>query len=597
MDNIKKKYNAYLKENYTIIDANKIDALANLKISNIRLVDYDIFGNSNNVIKYVRTDINNPLTLNDGELFINPDYYEKNRQKINDILCSYFRNCEEEFITICDSDLINDDVIDSIVSNQNMKKVELKEYTLTVEDYHKFKAANIKIDSKDVCDELKENFDEIIQYNCNRPLLHFNRYEHLLTSANISIGSSLTNEELENLKYINSDAEIVLAIDDYEYILPICTRLKELNKSNVITIKIKDKKKFNEVILGNRLDGDNIYVKTPNYETVPLKDYLRGEQKLYDMIKGAEKLSPFEKYVYAYNAVKQFKKYKENENDKMSARNLYQLLENDYMVCVGYSVLFGDLLDKLNIENTELSAGVDTSYDDVDQNETNFDKAILTNCHGHSRRYVHLVDQKYGIDGYYVSDPTWDNDLELDYYNYMILTDEEVSVAKRYLHMSMNEIFNVHTINEFIEKFEAIIKHPRYDYQELFANINFGISTLEKIDTEAYDRLKSKYSFIGESSREWPDDLTDLIYDLGNEIVSKVNKPLDGNLIFKAVENLYRTAYGYSGEALDTKMKEIREINAKRQEIAFPKRYKINIDGEMEVYMNAENKFDNGISR
>ena len=39
--------------------------------------------------------------------------------------------------------------------------------------------------------------------------------------------------------------------------------------------------------------------------------------------------SPFEKYIYAYNITKRFKEYKENDEDRTKARNIYDILFNE----------------------------------------------------------------------------------------------------------------------------------------------------------------------------------------------------------------------------------------------------------------------------
>ena len=51
---------------------------------------------------------------------------------------------------------------------------------------------------------------------------------------------------------------------------------------------------------------------------------------------------------YHFNA-KKYKEYKENNDKKEQSRNLYDILDGEYMVCVGYATLLGDLLNKLGI--------------------------------------------------------------------------------------------------------------------------------------------------------------------------------------------------------------------------------------------------------
>lgn len=124
------------------------------------------------------------------------------------------------------------------------------------------------------------------------------------------------------------------------------------------------------------------------------------------MIEPARNISNFEKYIYAYNITKQFKICRENKEDISQSRNLYSILTNEYMLCVGFSNLLGDLLNKLDVPNMKLSISVDQSYDNVKKDVDYVDTKTITNRAGHARRYVHLVDEKYGLNGFYVSDPT-----------------------------------------------------------------------------------------------------------------------------------------------------------------------------------------------
>lgn len=307
------------------------------------------------------------------------------------------------------------------------------------------------------------------------------------------------------------------------------------------------------------------------------------------MVKNTKNLSPFEKYIYAYNVTKQFKDYKENEKDKNSSRKLYQILVNEYMVCVGYSRLFGDLLDKMGItENKDLSVSVDESYDNVRNNETEFKEVIPVKKAGHARRYVHIVDPKYDIDGYYVADPTWDNDLEHDYYNHLAMTDNETTMGSRYVFMdNYMDLFNIDSINTFIEKCNRI--RNRGHYEDFVSSIKRTVDVLSIIDVKTYDSLKSKYEFI--DTYKWPDNITDFVYDLGNMIVNKCNKKISSDTIFNAVENVYRNSYGYSENEINERIEQVKEENIRRQNSQFPTRYRINQDGSTEIIMNEENKF------
>ncbi len=104
-------------------------------------------------------------------------------------------------------------------------------------------------------------------------------------------------------------------------------------------------------------------------------------------------LSPYEKYISVYNIVKSFKKYLQNEFDNGfddQSRSIYLLLYNYYMVCVGYANLLHSLLNRVGIDST--------SYKWSSGN--------------HRLNYVKIEDPKYGINGFFKSDPTQDNEID-----------------------------------------------------------------------------------------------------------------------------------------------------------------------------------------
>ena len=64
---------------------------------------------------------------------------------------------------------------------------------------------------------------------------------------------------------------------------------------------------------------------------------MEEEKKLEELVKDIKtsNLSQFEKFIAVYNIVKNYKEFKENENNRDQARALRYILDNEYMVCVG----------------------------------------------------------------------------------------------------------------------------------------------------------------------------------------------------------------------------------------------------------------------
>lgn len=593
----------YEKEGYEVVTIDYIkDNIDNLLINDIFLGDGTVIRTDDIIARFLDTDKEHPIVIykngKNVQLFIDPNWYVENTKDVDELINYICKSVRNEKISIDNDCFINDELVDSLCKNDSLKEVSLAQYqndggySLSKNHYDRLKKSSIeKVNSKGVDKELEDNFDPLIGFNSDRHLVGYKRYKDLQSGKSIHINDVLKDDEIYNLKYINSECDLIFNEDSYIDVDNVINRLKKLGLNNRIVIDIKDKNKFNNYLLNNSFGDGNIYIKNSGME-VSLKDYLRFEKQLYELVEPAKDLSPFEKYIYAYNQTKKFKEYRENEEDKMSARELYQILENKFMVCVGFSEMFGDLLSKLNIDSKDLSISVDTSYDKAFKNEEDVEGVSKgTVKAGHARRYVYIKDEKYGIDGFYVADPTWDNDLEKDLYCHLALTDKEASNAKRYLWInkySSLELFNVTSIEEFYKKINFLLNKNSDKTLDYF--IKDLISDLSLLDKEYVNKLKEKYSFIDEYV--WPEDITDMIYDLGDYIVSHANKEISGETIMEAVSNVYKNAYGYSDYQLDETMPKIIEENREMESKYFPIRYMIDSEGNQKVIMNENNKFD-----
>lgn len=594
----------FYNENMSIISIDEIRRnIKSLNITKITLTDKGyVTIQDGSLLTLLKTDYEHPFTMekdlfNDNcTLYINPDFYKDNNQIVNELMCYIAKNIDEKLFSITHGCLVNDNLIDSLCENKNIELIDLGSdneigYTLTYNDYLKFKKSNIeRVNSYGIDNDLKDNYDSVIGYNYYKELISYYTYEDLVNEKVeiIYLYKRLNDEEIENFKYIHSNINIELEGDSYLSFYKIYDKLNELKKDFRIILNVKNKIEFNNFILNSKIKNQNIFVKIGT-EQLLLEEYLKFEQLLYYMIKPAIDLSPFERFIYAYNITKQLKKYKENPYDKSQSRDLYSVIFNDYMVCVGFSSLFGDLLEKLGIKNKNLSVSVDTSYD---KSNSEF-KTVPVNKSGHSRRYVYINDKKYGIDGFYVSDPTWDNNLEYDFYNYAVLTDKEAASSNRYIWFDdygVTDLFNVNSIQEFYNKINFMLNRKNIENELKYIIITL-INEIQELDELFVNDLKLKYDFIN-NLWQWPSDLSEIIYDLGKYIVRHVNKPVFGDIIMKAVEQVYRHSYGYDEDSLNKKLIEVIEKNKERQEKAFPKRYKEYEDGRKEIYDNEINKFD-----
>ena len=585
-------------DNYQSMQGNEISSnLDKLDIKIASLRKEKIIRNENKIIKVVYTTIKQPFLIeNDqGKLYINPDYYVKNQNEVEHLLSGIIKRAPGKEFEIISNSLITKNIIKSLSQSKTIAEVYLaindkNKYTLTQEDYNILKKSTIKkVVTAAVAYELKDNFDPLIFYNATRILIGQNRYSDLSKEI-INLYNKITKEELENLKYLqNSNSKIIIKEKNMDDAILITKRLEELGKENHVVINVNNKEYVTTKILTNdNYLNKNIDIKL-EWDIFPIKEYIRFEKFLYQMIKPTKKLSPFEKYIYIYNTVKQYKQYKESPDDKLASRELYSILENEYMVCTGYYHLLEDLLNKVGIPIIYRFVEIDTSYDEKDENEI-----ISSVRKGHSRGYVYIKDQKYGIDGFYVTDPTWDNNLEKDLYNHLLLTSSEETNTSRYNYFSTStygyfqELVNINSLEELYQKINFYLdRNLRKNLKEI---LNDLIIPLKKLDPIFIENLEKKYPELKKYA-PYPNE-KEILYEIGRYLLTKVNNPVSGEIIILAVSEVYQKAYHLQDQELQEKLLQTLKFNRKYQRILFPKRYKIDKYGNKIMQHGVFDKFD-----
>ena len=593
-------------------------------IKRIGLDDEIIINNNKQVLL---NDINNPLSFVDNfiidkTLCINPNYFEKNKTSIDRLLISFINNYTGS-LTIKSTKLINDEVISAIATNHNIKEIQLGSiddiYKLKESDYKKLNNGTIKsIKTYGVEEELDFNFDSIIKYNVDRNLINYYTYDVLMSmneSSRISLFNPLTEDEIKYFKMLKGGT-IYFEYYDYKNILDSIEKLESINPNfkYLVIVNTDSKNLFNRELFNRSQISNKIEVKS-GFINMKIEKYLSYEKYLYELIKPATSLSPYEKFLYAYNITKNYKQYNEvsEDEDKFKSRTLYKLLDNDeYMVCVGYANMLHDLLTKLGIESTTYGVGVDVGFDSVDVLSEYSDEAI-SKYGGHSRLIVNLVDSKYGINGIYQSDPTWDNVIGEDSYVYSLMTFNEAHLAKRYLYQDKSEYSLLFSTN-----LEEFYKNVNRYMDRLINNYNYAIKFTEekaklRVVSDLLDIIKKlDSSFFNSLVNKYPDidkkdiiaitkNYIDFLYDVGKYIVSKVNNPVTISQIKPCINLLYSKFYGLNEEDTKKAVDRTIEYNEKRMSKCFPITYKINQDGTKEEYSYMDNKFkennDNIISK
>lgn len=369
----------------------------------------------------------------------------------------------------------------------------------------------------------------------------------------------------DRLKFISDNTVISIVESKYESIhydklRELLVKLDELGKDIVVKLPIRNREDFkNSSLYDIKLNSVALVITSDLYD-YPLEEYLKEDKRLDEMVEDINKsdLSPLERYIAVYNIVKNYKEYKENENDKIQARKLRYILDNEYMVCVGFAKLLEVLCEKVGISCEEFSVTIDTSYD----KGFTLEETPVTQA-GHSRNLISIDDDKYGIHGIFMADPTWDNDLNSDDLNYAITPISRANETRRMFWN--NNIFTILDVNSFEEYSEHINYLLKSEYYEEIArvdrNIDFDFENYEKkkgttkseyrrkcydtalrdsyrkviteikyalsVEAEVFDSIRSKY---GDTIEEYDAFLT----EIGYHIVARTNKKIDSSTIIRA---------------------------------------------------------------
>ena len=513
-----------------------INELSNMKVIRIWLKD--------DVYELIKVEKNK---FGSANIYIDFNYYNKNKEIIENFVCNLIKKNSIQIFDIVDKDLVTNTIKNEIIKCNTIKDLRLglnpkNSYNFTYEDYVKFMKSNLtSVESPTNDDRLKNQSG----YDNTYSIISFN-------PSNLIIDRFLSDAEINDV--INEyTTKITFTDKGLGCFNKIINNLEKLNIDTEVTIMLKDKNKFNKMIFSNYPNYKNIKINMFSKE-MTLDEYFSYEKLLYQMVESAKEFSPFEKYVYAYNITKLFKEYKDHQTDEEASRDLYRILDNEFMVCAGYANLLCDLLDKLGIENHYLVEAVYTK-----------EKKSW-----HARTYSHIADEKYGIDGFYRSDPTWDSKIEnyipgveYDMYNHIAMTEKEATNSKTPLYVDLEnsyELFNISSMEEFYHKINFMQNKTYMNLEGLCRDI---IYRLESLDKRYVEYLKLKYNFIDQNN--WPNNLNELVRDLGNYILNKVNNPISLDKVMQAVEVVYRHSYGYgenyNEDDINELMNLVREMN------------------------------------
>lgn len=242
-------------------------------------------------------------------------------------------------------------------------------------------------------------------------------------------------------------------------------------------------------------------------------------QRMVEEIK-TKKFSPLEQLIAVYDITKAFKPYKDSEHFCADSRGLYEYLDNEYMVCAGYADLICNLGHRLGAQYTEFS----------------LEMLSGGKTEGHARNYANIVDSKYGIDGIYALEATWEQKgkagrtsgkssyeyIRSKYKNFLLTTDESRNVSDE-------EKINVETYDSYFtaktpEELRIMINNPSCR--------NDIYSKIKQLDPEFYKTL--------EKLNLSKDEDAGVVLDYFR---AKINNPVPKENLLDAIINVKKTIY------------------------------------------------------
>lgn len=527
-------------------------------------------------------------------LYINQDYYKNHKEEVDLALSSLLTSLQGKEIILGET-FINENTVQGIAQNPNLTKIDLQGYSLekNIFDLLSQSKSIQEIITPGVAKELANSYDSRITYRMNQRIgMGLNTLKRLLTEDYIKIDSCDLKEVLEVLKHRknNLPKNINIEVTDYSFLENFMKDIASLYdgitfedelfpelfspKSAEIVFQL-DPSNINLSVLKRIEEMENSNVRQRvvlDFEELSLSKAIQTEEKIRSLLEPVmmikDQLSPFELYTKLYEIVKDFKKY-QIEDEGMyhdASRSVSNILFNDYIVCAGYVNLLQTFCNRF---------GLTTGYMPVSVLHEEQENLGVT---GHARLFVHIKDEKYDIDGVYISDPTWDSMGETKY-NHLLMTLEEIDRER-----DSEGIFDV-TFNpyDFLkvktpEELEEMLKNPTL--KEMFQKLP---SALRSIDNgEFMKSCQRDYDLEEETTKE----------KLKEYCVAFQQEPISGDKILASLVHIYQLEHkDVPQEELIDHFQTIRAGLKKRENLYYPTIE--TVSSSKRTFDFLENKYDN----
>ena len=490
------------------------------------------------------TDSIHPIAISNNPLFnsiINPTFFEEHKEEFIAYAKKKFEESrEKKSYIVIPQYIFTNELLTEILSDERLRYATIiihdnsNEFTLTKEQIKAIKDKHLEFK---VSHKSKE--DEIIS---TKYLFSFYTIKDLKDTKRITLTIPIDEETVDNFIYINEDAIIEILNNSkkdemlyFENLINIIKKLATQNRKYNIKINIENRELLRQSNLLSIITNNiNLTIEDEHeiYE-YDIETYKKEEDKLDKLVKPIRdsNLSPLEKFIAIYNIAKQFKPYKENKQKPDEARLLRYVLDenNEYIVCVGFANILRELMNRVGIANMDLSVGVDVSYDDGYTMESK-----LLEINWHKRNLVRIDDDKYDIHGYYVTDSTWDNNMDSDIYLNALMTFNRKKEARRLETLTDNDLLlDFKDINDFKEKINYLFKKI---FNNHIYNQQYETSEMSKIK-----KIKEKYQQLINSTNDTKQKTS--YYKMMNDEINAIYKEVYVEAYKKIYRNMLEILY------------------------------------------------------
>ena len=264
---------------------------------------------------------------------------------------------------------------------------------------------------KDFIDEIRlDKYDEIIK--CNSISDIENQIGKIKDYGHVKLAIDLDKNEY-NENFLQVLALFIKEAESKGKIIDVVINAEDMKISVDVARTLLENKHFNSY------DGVSILYSGEYDNTYTGEEMLTAmaKAKLFiDEVKNS-KASPFEKYLMIYRYVSQ-RRYISNEETQGKTRDIISILNGDDIVCAGYANLLKWICNEVGIECETQDVNVGTE--------------------AHRNNRVYIKDDKYGLDGWFYADATWDSHgyENSQRYSFCLVPIDDVKHIKRNLSFS-----------------------------------------------------------------------------------------------------------------------------------------------------------------